>query len=497
TTRITLGADRNSAPAMLVDALASPDGGKTIYAAGLGSVLGNAVFTITPDPNAPVQDTNLAVSTASYLGNGPNGDAQQAVDIAPDSSIVFGGFSEPAEGGGPVETIFGVRPILLLGGGSGIVTRLDHTGRRVLSVTRIGQEVRDLEIDRRSGRIAIASDLGVTVLSASADRVVWHRALRTIERVAITDDGTVAALGDKTLWAFNSDGQQIGTQTLDRSFVTDIAVHAGSQAVFVSGYDNKRLPYGLPVQVAFLLSFSYDLQTQHWANWGFSGAALSEATAADTRGYRVAIGRDNQLYFAGENAGGNSIFQYDPRDPNAPQPTVQFDTYNQPTNTASAHFAYYARLDPNSGALVLAQVAIPRLSDGKSNTYRPRAITADERGYVYLAGTAAFSIDNRDVQQIGGRSVAPYAGGDGTVLVVSPDFSTRMTWTTWAAGGNPSHDTTPGAVAAANGRAAIAFSAEQGALITINALGGQSEAASTLQDSNPDGFISVWGGYTP
>lgn len=495
TTQTKLGANVGSALQIRVYAIASPDGGKTIYAGGSGDTLGHAVYMIAPDPQAPAQDSNLDVTTASYLGNGTGADALNAADIAPDGSVIVAGLSERAADAGPLETLWGVVPTNLLGGGAGVVARLDATGRTVRSATRLGDEIDDMEVDRTSGRIAVASDLGVTLLSASADRVVWHQPLTNTTRVAVGNDGTVAALSGATVWVWSASGALLGTKTLTNSYVTDVAVDAVSGSVFVVGFDNRRLPYGEPVQVAFLYSFSYDLSTRKWVNWGFDGAALEELTAADTRLYRVAIGHDGKLYALGENAGGNSIFQRDPRDPNVTRATVQYDIYNQPVQTRSAHFAYYARLEPDTGALLGAQLAIPRLPDGTSNTFRARAITADEQGYIYVTGTSAFIIENRDLQHIAGQQVAPYKGGDSALLVVAPDFRTRMRWTVWTAGGNPNHNTTIGGVAAAQGIAAIAASSDQGTLITAQPIAGGAGPSPALRQDNPDGFVSVWHGY--
>jgi hypothetical protein len=497
TQRVTLGEHLGSLPDIRIQAITGSADGTLVYAGGVDAndskTLGRAVYMIAPDPNAPVEDINLQVSTASYLRNGVDADALNAAEIGLDGTVILAGVSERSNAAGTEETLFGVRPTNLLGVDDGIIVRLDSSGRQVLTVTRIGAEVVDLELNRSNGQIVVGTDLGVSVLSAAADRVIWHQPIGAVKRVAIGSNGTVAVIQGTTVKTFDILGRLVGTRTVDGAFVEDVAVDGASGLVFIAGYRNQVLPYGLPVQVAYLDAYPLSLAALQWRNWGFNGKDLSEATAADTRGYRVAIGRDNRLYFLGENAGGNSIFQYDPRNQNIKRNTKQYDIYNQPVQTASAHFAYYAQFNPATGELFQHQVAIPRLSDGTSNTFRARAITADEHGYVYVGGTTAAAINNRDILQINGRTLAPYAGGDGTILVVSPDFGTRLIWTTWSNGGK--HDTEITGLAAANGIATMAATARSGSLVTVQPLAGQASASPALAPGNPDGFFSVWGGF--
>jgi hypothetical protein len=122
---------------------------------------------------------------------------------------------------------------------------------------------------------------------------------------------------------------------------------------------------------------------------------------ADTRGYRLAVGPDGQLYFAGETAGGNTIFRYDGRATETQaveygsllrRRLVQTDSCNTPYLMTDAHVAYVARLDPGTGTVQSSQMLIPRLSGAvpKSNSYRVRSLGVDDRGRVMFGGRASF-----------------------------------------------------------------------------------------------------------
>lgn len=154
---------------------------------------------------------------------------------------------------------------------------------------------------------------------------------------------------------------------------------------------------------------------------------------ADGRLYRATIGRDGQLYVLGETAGGNSVFRWNGRDLASPT-LVTTDLFSSLTNTADEHKAYYARLDPQSGAVSLGQVAVPRLSSGKGNTFRVEhgAIAADEAGRVLVGGLSAYQMAGRNLNYFIGQKLDAYDGGDSSLLLVSADFRARLRWTTFS-----------------------------------------------------------------
>ncbi|MCU0495608.1 MAG: hypothetical protein MUD01_28810 [Chloroflexaceae bacterium] len=476
-----------------VKAIATDDDGRTIFVAARSeNGLGQSVYRMVVNPNLPMQNNNLPASTASYLGNGPSPDEANAVEIGLDSGVVVAGRSERVE---PCVACseFGVATTLLLGGGNGMLVRLDASGRQVRSVTRIGQQINDMEINRSSGEIALATDFGLALLNASADRVLWQRAVAGgVRRIAVGNDGTVAAINADVVTTYDSSGNQRGQRRLEGRFVEDVAVDAASQSVFVGGYRNDRLPNGVPVQVAYLWSFDYGLAATKWQNWSYPGSALT-GNEADTRLYRVAMGRDGLLYITGESAGGNGIYRWQPRTLGAPAPNVEFDAFNKiDMLRGAAHIGYYARLNPADGTLLAGQFIVARLGDNFGNTFRPRAIAADELGYVYVGGEAASAIDNRNFQQIAGKPVGPYSG-DSTVLVAAPNLRARMYWTTWNGGNNA--NATVRAVAAGNGVAAAAFVATRGNLIIHEPLPGQGGPSAGISSGNPDAHFSVWPGF--
>jgi hypothetical protein len=249
--------------------------------------------------------------------------------------------------------------------------------------------------------------------------------------------------------------------------------------VYVTGFRQ----YGGPcqqVQIAFVRA--YDRRgALKWKLYEFGPDDL-RGQCADSRGDRVAIGRDGMLYLAGETAGGNTIFARNPRDPGASAANAATDKFNTAYNTSSAHLTYFARFDPATGAWRAGSMLLARIDTkgDKGNTIKPRAITADEQGRVYVGGVSAYQIADRGRLTMNGRTLKPYAGGDAWVLVTSPDLRRRLLWTVWCDGGTGEVR----GLAASRALAAVAAKVDKAPFYTV----------APVQAGAGGGFTAVWPG---
>lgn len=412
--------------------------------------------------------TALAPRAASYLGDGID-NAANAVDVGTDCQLIVGGRFTGVPG--PVVT--------LAGGGAGSVVRLDATGRSVLGVTRVASTIDDLEIRRTTGEIVVATDRGVVVLDPLAAAVRW-RAGGAVTRVATGDAGTVAALGGTAVRVFDASGTVQATIRLDGRTVNDVAVDDRNQLVYVTGFSQRGGPCG-QVQIAYV--HAYDRRgALRWKAYDFPAGGL-DSQCADSRGDRVAVGRDGKLYFAGETAGGNTIFARDSRDIHRTAPNAAGDMFNQTTNTGPAHLTYFARLDATSGQVTAGSMLVARLDTkgDQGNTIKPAAITADAEGHVYVGGVSAYQIANRNRLTMNGRTLAPYAGGDAWLLVTAPDLRKRLVWTVWCDGGKGDVR----GVAVSDGVAAVAARVDKAPFYTVNPV----QPGTPKQGS---GYLATW-----
>jgi hypothetical protein len=373
--------------------------------------------------------TNRLLSqTATHLGTG-NGDTVTGVEIAADCSVLAVGRIGPLVGAElPQPLVAGVAS------GTGLLLELTQEGRAVRRQRGFGNIVNDIATNA-AAEIVIGGDAGIVRLDAGLQNVRWSKtALGTANRVALADNGSVAALFGKTLRIFDAQGNETGSRSFGDSEVNDVAIDAAG--VYVTGFAQRDGGPCSQLQVAWVRAYTA-AGVERWKAWDWSHAqaAATSSSCADTRGLRIATGRDGGLYFAGESAGGNTIYRYQSTLLTENAPNVSTDAFDSGYNTASNHITYLAKLDPSSGRVVTGQLLLSRLSDGKGNTIRPRAIAADESGRIYLAGVSACCIQNRSALSFNGAATAAYAGGDPFVLVLSPDLRTRLLWFSAANGG--------------------------------------------------------------
>ena len=383
---------------------------------------------VTASSAGMVSTSKLDSQTATYFGTGAT-DTVNAVEIAADCSVLVAGRIGALDGlPAPQPLVQGVAS------STGLLAELIYDGRFVRRQRSFGTVINDLATNA-ADEVLIGGDAGLVRLGANLHTVLWNKTtLGAATRVALANDGTAAALFGKTLRIFDAQGNELANRVFGDSEVNDVAIEASG--VYVTGFAQRDGGPCSQLQVAWVRSYSRT-GTERWKAWDWTHAeaAATSSSCADTRGLRIAIGRDGGLYFAGESAGGNTIYRYQSKALAESAPNVSTDAYNSAYNTASNHITYIAKLDPADGRVQKGQLLLARLPDTKGNTIRPRAITADEQGRVYVAGVSACCTQDRSALSLNGTTLTPYAGGDPFVLVLSADLRTRHLWFSAANGG--------------------------------------------------------------
>jgi hypothetical protein len=312
----------------------------------------------------------------------------------------------------------------------------------------------------------------------------------TKTRVAMNPAGDTAVLRSKNVMIFDATGTLKQNRVLDgRDFVNDVAINGTGNRVYVVGYSNRRNinDKNNPVQVPFLWAMNpKQNMTCIWRSWDYNPNRLAQFDVtkpmqgiapdapgsecptdpnpfhptkpilnnmADSRLYQVVIARVNgieQLAVLGESAGGNSVLRWDGKhlgkyyEVNSQgnevpiETRVKPDVYSNTYNSRSAHFLYYATIRESDGIVMAGQYAVPRLPDannplrpGLANSFRAKdgGIALDAKGNIYVVGTAAYGILDRDFNSFNGEKVAPYKPYDLAFLMVSPDMRQRLRWT--------------------------------------------------------------------
>jgi hypothetical protein len=444
------------------------------------------------------QTRNLPISAAGYLGAN-DADSGNAIDIGSGPSVLYAGSL--------VGQNFGVTPVNLLGGGAGVVVRLDASGRTILSITRLPSTVWDMEVSHETGAIAAVGAFGVVCLDTSAKSLLWRDSLAGNagrKRVSIGADGAVGVLNTATghVDVFSNLGASLSSFSAGGQYNNDIAVDGAGKHVIITGFTQKNVSgYCMgQLQVPWMRAFDYQ-GAAVWTDYDFT-AQETEATnssCADSRGLFVVIGRDGKLYLAGRSDGGNTIFRYDPLGPRtsaAAGVLTTTDWFANPYNmNGAASIGFYGRFNPATGAIEAGQQIVGRLSSGKANTVRLTGIDADESGNIYLCAAAACCMEFRDSLTINGNlHVGPYSG-DSWVLVASADLTQRYVWMTFAgdtAGTGNKYDLMG---IAAGHNIAAASGAASGNMITYQAI--QPAHSDSIAATRPDGFFAVWKSGNP
>ncbi len=306
-------------------------------------------------------------------------------------------------------------------------------------------QVSDVAFDG-SDVLLLAVENKILKLEVASGEVISEIALADVSRVAMSPDGYVGAISDKTVHLYDAQGTEVFSKLRDYTEVTDVEVLScnGNQLVYVTSFRNTSFVSidneTNPVQIARLEALDFTGEMQ-WSLFSDSAETIKQ-NVADTRLYRVTLGRDGYLYTAGESAGTATIFrwrgqpmsedeQYGKADPFL----TQIDVHSQLHNSGAAHLPYYARVNPTTGELVTSQMSFPRREDTKANAMRLGDIAIATNGTLYFGGEASASILNRDSLTLNGEPVGGYGGSDRTWMSVAPDFKARNFWTVLAGEG--------------------------------------------------------------
>ncbi|MCC5842266.1 MAG: immunoglobulin domain-containing protein [Opitutales bacterium] len=377
-----------------------------------------AAILVKPILAADPVDHPYHLSASSYLGDLSDDNEVMGVRVLADGTLAVAaliGEAQPKNRGAAEP----VTPILLNGATEqtpGVVLRLTQDGREILSVTRVANNIRDLEIDADDNLYLAAGLDGLLVLNAAADMILAQRQAGQFVKRVTTSPTRVATLvpdsianahiqpgpGDITLYTRSDLVAQWTARGLRHTL--DIAIDDDSQTVAHIGWrqatawqqDSNGV---LPVQISYLRGLDFN-GAEKWLNYDWStnpdidgnpmefdpvtglvlitnprflnstGQPTGEVDAlgrplysflnnmADTRGYRLIRGEDGYFYGGFECAGGNHIFRRQGQnDPSLPgfrenTPRAGGDFFNEFINTGASHKTFIGRYEPATGERV-------------------------------------------------------------------------------------------------------------------------------------------------
>jgi hypothetical protein len=378
----------------------------------LGAAL-TASFAAADDNDHPYH-----LSAATYLGDMSDNDEVMGVRVLADGTIAVAaiiGEAQPRNRGASEP----VTPILLNGATTnspGVILRMSQSGREILSVTRLADDIRDLEIDVDDNLYVATGFGGLLVLNSTADTILAQRQAGEFVKRVTTSPTRVATLVPSSLGNMATAPGPSEISFYERSGwnhlwtvsgiqnTLDIAIDDDSQTVAHIGWRNANAWQQdgdgvLPVQISYLRGLDFT-GAEKWFSYGWSanpdidglplqfnpdtgivlitnprflnstGQPTGQVDSlgrplygylnnmADTRGYRLIRGEDGYFYGAFESAGGNHIFrrqgQNDPSLPNFRESTPRAggDFFNEFINTGASHKTFIGRYEPATGERV-------------------------------------------------------------------------------------------------------------------------------------------------
>lgn len=389
---------------------------------------------------------HFRVCSARYWG-GSGDDTLRAVELGPGGEIWIAGDSDTSWDAPTLE----VRP------GAGVVARARADGA-IISVARVGGSVFDLALVAEG--VVAATDEGLVALSPELSRVVAENPLGQVSRVAGSGERIVALTSDGRVVTMNESlGEASELGSADKQ-PEDVAIDATGR-VAVTGFRQPAVGAMCLGRLPFIETYAATGELL-WNAYGFADAP---GWCASSTGRRVVF-RGDWLFYAGEQEGGNSVHQREPRDLSLPAPLVSYDDYSTSAGKAIDEYSFVARFSVADGTLETGQVIVPRDAERTGGTLFTSALAVDDGGRIFLGGRVSCCIEAREQRQVSGEPLGAFSGDEASLLILSPDLRERVSWTSFTGSGLGSANIE--SIAVRGGVAALVGSVSAGSTLLVH-----------------------------
>ena len=431
----------------------------------LGLLLGGVWLAVWGTAVAiPTSDT--AVHYATYLGTAGQDNEAIALELNPAQQLVL------------------ARNV----GSSGLVQLIHPSTGATVAEVNVGGKIHDMDINRATGEVAVVGEFGLKVFTAdlASEQVGRGHALPAgAKRVSMATDGRIVASAGNGVRLWSETGVLLSSMTIPSGrTVLDVAISAEQGQVYVGGFWQASGNYQSPFLYAYA---NNNLEERVWRSYDYwqslVDAAQPYALTADSRLYRIAIGRDDQLYILGEAHGGTTVFKTNGYRFDGMQGSdlvyiaaVEIDNWNKMHNTNSAKKAFVARVNVQTGLVERGQFILPRWdnngvagagSSTRNFTVSEGSLAADEAGNIYVGGAVGTYMKGRfeGTLRLNGQPLGAQPANDRemTLYVVNSSMTERLMWAAFTKEGGDGSVT---GIAASQGVVAISGRSSQGSLFT-------------------------------
>lgn len=459
-------------------------------------------------------ETDTQITAAGYMG-GDGEDLGNAVAIQKHGTVVIAGKFTGLPQGGSTHLLMGAEA-----DAQGALLRLADGGKTLSSVTRLGDSVDDMALMPGTDGILAYGPFGLVLLNSDGREIIWEKSGADIgrvdvsaiyssgRRVAVAENGEIAIMGNirndsndniGTVHLFDAEGTpieagsfqipptEIGGGTYNETW-EDIAIDADHQLIFVTGKAQRCSQY----QSSFLMAYSYtagdDFGTQRWKAYTlWCSGAENENLTADARGKRV-IYKDGFLYFVGNTDGGNNLFTKDSLDYLSTQTNnIVIDRWNNGAGFGSGKIAYFAKMNPETGAVVKGQFQFSSAGVNQARSFAIEALSVNSDGGLCIGGQSEKEMPLRDQLMLNSSPIGARVDNENAYICVNSDFDERTRVASWTGAADAGASTITAMASLGDMRAIIGETG--GSIITVNPVDGEKAL-------DQDVFFSVWGSLT-
>ncbi|MCC5789125.1 MAG: hypothetical protein JJT75_05790 [Opitutales bacterium] len=365
-----------------------------------------------PSPH-PMGESPFKITATGILGDQQDDNIINAAAIQSDGAVLLGGVIGESPALQQVTDLGRVER-----DARGILLRLTGDGKEILQASRLADFISQIAVDDQDQIYVAAGEDGVFVLDPTGTEILRHHDnVGWAHRTSVSPNGYYVSLAPNsdrigrrettpragTMYLFDPSGEKL-SEFRGHRHTLDLAIHEPSQTVVHTGWRqaNSWQPDGghvLPVQIAYLRGVGFDGEVK-WTGYDWSTTKgeddflnNGDNNMADTRGYRMTLGRDGLLYVGYEVAGGNHIFRYSPFDirDRVSDRHQGGDHYHAMHRTRSEHKTFIGIYEPDTGEFLSGQEFTARLDDGTGNAWRMTrgSLAAAENGLLLFAGASA------------------------------------------------------------------------------------------------------------
>ncbi|MBY0528357.1 MAG: FecR domain-containing protein [Gemmataceae bacterium] len=349
----------------------------TEVAAGAYAVASPGLPLVARPLPRPDTADGVPVLLATWLG-GPGANSVSAAAVAPDGSVLLGGTF-------PGANVSLWQPERQHGQGDGLVLRFRADGTRLLAVMRFEGSVDALRLDD-AGNVYVAGSFGSVKLDSTLRQTTWSTHLKDrATRIVPGPDGGAVVLTGNTVHVLDQRGKRLHAWTVADRVVRDIACDAETGQVFVVGV-------GVADKVGRAVPFVYAYDTKGqkiWVAYDWTPEqVVAKGLGAGSEGLCLALGRDGQLYVAGQAHGGNTVWGRQSQDIDEKLAAPRGDRFQSAYGIGNRYLTFVGRLDARTGRSQGGTVLVGRHVKDQGASMRPGALAVDAEGRIYVGGWA-------------------------------------------------------------------------------------------------------------